>query len=114
VDFPGEERFVFINAWNEWAEGCHLEPDRKFGLGFLEATLKAKSGASILTGFTDTSLSVIVEPARHSTFVGDLAKVIKQHWARFIGRLKLRINRYSWLRRLALFFLTAIRKLIRH
>ena len=42
----GEESFVFINAWNEWAEGCHLEPDREVGHGFLQATERAINAAS--------------------------------------------------------------------
>lgn len=41
----GEERLVFINAWNEWAEGCHLEPDAHFGERFLNATRSAMSTA---------------------------------------------------------------------
>lgn len=36
--FSEEENFVFINAWNEWAEGNHLEPCQKWGKEYLEKT----------------------------------------------------------------------------
>lgn len=34
------ENFLFINAWNEWAEGNHLEPCQKWGKSYLEVTKK--------------------------------------------------------------------------
>lgn len=36
-----EKRIILIKSWNEWGEGNHLEPDLKYGKGYLEAIKKA-------------------------------------------------------------------------
>lgn len=41
-----EENFIFINAWNEWAEGAHLEPCLFWGHAYLDATNTALNKGS--------------------------------------------------------------------
>ncbi|NTW52163.1 MAG: lipopolysaccharide biosynthesis protein [Chlorobiaceae bacterium] len=34
---PDDDRLVFLKSWNEWAEGNYMEPDIRFGRGYIKA-----------------------------------------------------------------------------
>lgn len=43
IQNKSNSEFIFVNAWNEWGEGCHLEPDQKYKHQYLEAVANACS-----------------------------------------------------------------------
>lgn len=52
-----DERLIFINAWNEWGEGCHIEPDEKNGFKYLEVCRDAQ--AYSFNGLTESLIEKI-------------------------------------------------------
>ncbi len=37
---PMEDQVIFIKSWNEWGEGNYMEPDQKYGTGYIDALAK--------------------------------------------------------------------------
>ena len=62
---PPERQLVFINAWNEWAEGAHLEPDLRHGYRYLEETAAALIPDQVAAR-AEEEPPAVVPPTRHA------------------------------------------------
>ena len=74
-----DEHLLFVNAWNEWAEGAHLEPDHKYGYAYLEASrmaLKRIEWQSAKTGIIKNKcLAVVIHAFYLDVFEEILSRV---------------------------------------
>ena len=57
---PKSDCFVFINAWNEWAEGASLEPDLALGCALLKATGRALQPVQPAPGVNDRQPCAVI------------------------------------------------------
>ena len=79
--YSEQEKIVFVNAWNEWAEGTHLEPDQKYGYGYLQATYEAISDY-------DKGNAVYLKFPENKARSSDCAIILHAHYAELLPELK--------------------------
>ena len=75
-----EDKFIFINAWNEWGEGSYLEPDERYGYGSINSLSKALFNLSYikinnLTNFKNTSKILVQAHIDKENLINDIIEL---------------------------------------
>ena len=102
-----DNRFIFINAWNEWGEGSYLEPDEKYGYASINSLSKALFNLSFVKkyniGHLKESTKIVIQvhlfyedllkeiikitnniPVQYDLFISVNSKSIKENIEKYI------------------------------
>lgn len=71
---PDCQPLIFVNAWNEWAEGAHLEPDLRNGLAYLKETQSVTFGNLRPMEAIQRDINRLVHTRHRETSVSTTAK----------------------------------------
>lgn len=91
---PKDERVVFINAWNEWAESAYLEPDQKYGYAYLDATQRVLKNLNS-RGFVTKDGSRTLRPSRKHQIAVILHVYYLDLFEEIIQHLKVLDNKFD-------------------
>lgn len=75
-----DEQIVFVNAWNEWAEGAHLEPDRKYGYAWLQAIRNAHE---LLGAVKKKKILILIHAFYMDVFIDIIERLSRWHIINF-------------------------------
>lgn len=76
-NLQSDRRFILINAWNEWAEGAHLEPDTRYGYSYLNSIGRALSNTKFESDL-NISASPIDTRTLHFSFSQEVARLLSK------------------------------------